>query len=57
MALAKMQKLIAANEGRDTSLDLKKLYFNSFEEYKKLLKLFVETKARMIKHCGCSEAE
>lgn len=37
--------------------DFRRLYNENFEEYKKLLKLFVETKAKINIHCGCTEAD
>ena len=37
--------------------ELKKLFKKGTAEYEEMLKLFIETKVKMNKHCGCSEEE
>ncbi len=44
-------------KGDPDSHELKVFVEKSFLEFKKLMKLFVETKAKMIRHCGCSESD
>lgn len=39
------------------SVELKTISEKYFEEYKTLFKLFIETKAKMKKHCGCTEEQ
>ena len=49
--------MLSEDKGDGISRELEVHYNKGLLEYKKLHKLFAEMKARMEKHCGCSEAE
>lgn len=48
--------MLEEDTNQHSNRELSNHYSKGMQEYKKLHKLFVEIKARLTKHCGCSEA-
>lgn len=48
--------MIESGSGSDSE-DLKRIFKKGTAEYQEMLKLFIQTKVKMNKHCGCSQEE